>query len=263
MERTIHIDSVDSFVCRETEPGFVFPGQVHHAPELIYVDQGQLHSVADGKDLVLEAGELVLYAPGQFHMQYADAGIAPRFLSIVFRIRGTDLAELTGRKIPAPQMVAEMLQLVRREWERGDRYSGSYVIAALELLILTLLRESAAPAPNARPVHAIHTENEVIRQAQQYVSTHVREKLSVPLVARKADVSPSYLTALFHKHLGISPGDYIRRVKLQESKELIREGSMNFTEIAAALNYSTVHHFSRQFKDKFGITPTEYAKSIK
>ena len=35
------------------------------------------------------------------------------------------------------------------------------------------------------------------------------------------------------------------------------------TEIAAALQYSTVHHFSRQFKEKFGITPTEYARSVR
>ena len=44
---------------------------------------------------------------------------------------------------------------------------------------------------------------------------------------------------------------------------MIREGNLNFTEIAAALQYSTVHHFSRQFKEKFGITPTEYAKSVR
>ena len=40
-------------------------------------------------------------------------------------------------------------------------------------------------------------------------------------------------------------------------------GSMNFTEISEALQYSTVHHFSRQFKQMFGLTPTEYAKSVK
>ena len=82
-------------------------------------------------------------------------------------------------------------------------------------------------------------------------------------VAKNAKVSPSYLTALFQKHLQISPGEYIRRIKLQESKQMIREGSMNFTEISEALQYSTVHHFSRQFKEKFGITPTEYAKSVR
>ena len=51
---------------------------------------------------------------------------------------------------------------------------------------------------------------------------------------------------------------------LTEEKELAirREGTMNFSQIAAQLNYSTIHHFSRQFKDKFGMSPSEYAKSI-
>jgi AraC-like DNA-binding protein len=52
-------------------------------------------------------------------------------------------------------------------------------------------------------------------------------------------------------------------MKLQESKQMIRENSMNFTQIAETLQYSTVHHFSRQFKEKFGITPSEYAKSVR
>ena len=42
----------------------------------------------------------------------------------------------------------------------------------------------------------------------------------------------------------------------------IREGKDNFTQIAKRLQYSTVHHFSRQFKEYYGITPTQYAKSI-
>ena len=44
---------------------------------------------------------------------------------------------------------------------------------------------------------------------------------------------------------------------------MIRENTMNFTEIATALQYSTVHHFSRQFKEHFGITPSDYAKSVR
>ena len=76
-------------------------------------------------------------------------------------------------------------------------------------------------------------------------------------------MSPSYLTALFQKHLGISPGEYIRRVKLQESKRLIRENKLNFTQIAELLQYSTVHQFSRQFKEKFGMTPSDYAQQVR
>ena len=232
--------------------------------ELTYVDQGALHSVVEGQDLLMKQGDLVIYGPNQWHMQYADIGVAPRFVTISFDVSGMDMHPLLNRKFTAPQNAVTVLQNMLREQERMDPYSNDIILSQLNLLLLLLLRETAAPSGGKlQTANAIHSENEIIRQAQQYISAHIREKLSVPLVARQVDVSPSYLTALFHKNLQISPGEYIRRIKLQESKQMIRENNLNFTEIAAELQYSTVHHFSRQFKEKFGITPTEYAKSVR
>ena len=232
--------------------------------ELTYVDQGSLHSVAEGQDLLLKQGDLVIYGPNQWHMQYADIGVAPRYVTLSFAVSGAELAPLMNRKFTAPQSVVSLLQNMLREQERMDVFSNDIILSQLNLLLLTLLREAVAPkGGKLQTSNAVHSENEIIRQAQQFISSHIREKLSVPLVARQVDVSPSYLTALFHKNLQISPGEYIRRIKLQESKQMIRENDLNFTEIAAALQYSTVHHFSRQFKEKFGITPTEYAKSVR
>lgn len=157
-----------------------------------------------------------------------------------------------------------MLRGMLREQERMDDYSDDMILAQLSMLMMILLREAESPSGSKlQSTNTVHSENEVIRRAQQFISQHIREKLSVPMVAQEVDVSASYLTVLFHKNLQISPGEYIRRVKLQESKQMIRENNLNFTEIAAALQYSTVHHFSRQFKEKFGITPTEYAKSVR
>ena len=264
VDRQFRVESIYTFWYQEKEQGFLFPGEAHPMCELTYVDQGALHSVADGQDLLLKQGDLVLYGPGQWHMQYADIGVAPRFVTISFEMQGMELAPLMNRKFTAPQNVVSLLQNMLREQERMDSFSNEIILSQLNLMLLYLLREAAAPrGGKLQTSNAIHSENEIIRQAQQYISTHIREKLSVPLVARQVDVSPSYLTALFHKNLQISPGEYIRRIKLQESKQMIRENNLNFTEIAAALQYSTVHHFSRQFKEKFGITPTEYAKSVR
>ena len=91
---------------------------------------------------------------------------------------------------------------------------------------------------------ALNHENEIVSRTLQYVADHVCDKLSVEIVSREVGVSASHLTALFHRQMNISPGEYIRRVKLEESKRLIREGTMNFSQIAAQLNYSTIHHFS-------------------
>ena len=262
--RKLHVEELYTFFYQEKEQGFVFQGESHPMMELTYVDQGALHSVADGQDLLLEQGDIVIYTPDQWHMQYADIGVAPRFVTISFSLSGMDLDSLKNRKFKAPQRAVTLLQQMLREKDSTDELSGDMILAMLTQLLLILLRQVQTPtAAKLKASNSIHSENEIIRRAQQYISAHLRDKLTVPLVARKVDVSPSYLTALFHKNLQISPGEYIRRVKLQESKQMIRENSMNFTEIAAALQYSTVHHFSRQFKEKFGITPTEYAKSVR
>lgn len=264
VDHQLRVEGIYTFFYHEKEQGFLFPGEAHPMAELTYVDQGAMHSVVEGQDLLLKQGDLVLYGPNQWHMQYSDIGVAPRYVTISFEISGLELAPLLNRKFSAPQEVVKLLQNMLREQERMDAYSNDIILSQLNLMLLLLLRESAAPkGAKLQTSNSIHSENEIIRQAQQYISTHIREKLSVPLVARQVDVSPSYLTALFHKNLQISPGEYIRRIKLQESKQMIRENNLNFTEIAAELQYSTVHHFSRQFKEKFGITPTEYAKSVR
>ena len=260
----IRIERILTFFYQEKEQGFLFPGESHPMPELTYVDQGELHSVVDGQDLLLKQGDLVIYGPNQWHMQYADIGIAPRFVTISFEVDGVDFTPLLERKFTAPQQVASLLQSMLREQEKMDCFSTDIIVSQLTLLLLYLLRESVKPTGSkVKNTNVVQNENEIIRQAQQYVAAHIREKLSVPMVAGQVGVSASYLTVLFHKNLQISPGEYIRRIKLQESKQMIRENNLNFTQIASALQYSTVHHFSRQFKEKFGITPTEYAKSVR
>ena len=259
----LQVTTLYTFLYQEKEQGFLFPGESHDIYELTYVDRDTLHCVAEGQDLLVAQGELVLYDKNQWHMQYADIGVAPRYVSITFDAIGCDLRKLANRKHKIPQKATAILQQMLRELDDGAEYSSDMILSLLQVLLILLAREEASQDEKLQSSNSINSENEIVRRAMQYISTHVRDKLSVPIVGKNVDVSPSYLTSLFHKHLQISPGEYIRRIKLQESKQMIREGSMNFTEISEALQYSTVHHFSRQFKEKFGITPTEYAKSVR
>ena len=51
-------------------------------------------------------------------------------------------------------------------------------------------------------------------------------------------------------------------LKLKEAKRLIRESSLNFTEISELLGFNSLHYFSRLFKERVGMTPSEYARSV-
>lgn len=263
VNRQLNIERIYTFFYQEKEPGFLFSGEAHEATEIFYVDSGSLHCVVDGRDHLLKQGDLMIFGPNQWHMQYADMDVPPKFVTLAFDAGDYDLSSLYDQKFAASHRVVELLQQMLREQEREDPLSGDMLISLLSLMLLRLLRHCDAPAERLRSAHGLNNENDIIRRAQQYISKNVRSRLTVPLVAQHAAVSPSYLTALFHKHLQISPGEYIRRIKLQESKQMIREGNMNFTEIAQALHYSTIHHFSRQFKEKFGVTPSQFTKSIR
>ena len=254
----VRVECLYTLFYQEKEAGFFFPGETHPMAELLYVDKGSLHSVADGQDLLLQQGDLVLYAPDQWHMQYAQAGEAPSMVTISFWARGLQWENLANRKFPMDRNAAVLLQQMLKCQALDDADS---IFSLLTLLLLRLQAAQEGAEQNVQT--SVSGENTIIRKAQQYVQNHITEKLTVPVVAENIGVSASYLTALFHKHLQLSPGEYIRRIKLQQSKQLIREGKMNFTEVSEALCYSTVHHFSRQFKQMFGMTPTEYAKSVR
>lgn len=262
-QRALRLGDVHTFFYQEKEKGFFFRGESHDFLELTYVDKGRIHSVTEGVELTLEQGDLAIYGPGQWHMQYADLDCSSSFVTITFDLIAGDLSTLFNRRFTPSQKTADYLQLMLRERDRADVYSADVIACYLGLLLLGVLRgDQKSFSSKLRTANAINSENAIIGHAQRYISENVRLRLTVPMVAKEVGVSPSYLTALFHRCLQISPGEYIRRSKLQEGKQLIRDGKMNFTEIAQLLQYSTVHHFSRQFKEKFGITPTEYAKSI-
>ncbi len=251
---------VVSFSHRDEERGYLFPGAENSTAQLLYVENGKLHVIVQGQECLLNGGDLVIVGPGQWHMEYADAQEELWLMRIQFECNPEEIETLWNRKITAPRKGQMHLWEMVYEWERGEAYYEPMIGYQLSLLLLTLLRQAQK---EDRETELPNGENAIILRTQRIISQRCREKLTVPVVAKYADVSPSYLTALFQKHLNISPGEYIRRVKLQESKMLIREGELSFMEIAEKLQYSTLQQFSRQFKDKFGMTPSEYAKQVR
>ncbi len=257
----LRLGEIYTLFYREAESGFLFKGESHPMYELTYVDHGLLHCVVGGTGYPLKQGQLMFFGPDQWHMQYTELDTTVRFLTISFDLESDLRLALTDRVFDLSSEEAALLKNLLREVERNDAYSGDFIRCDLKLLMLSLLRAGGRKKRLKTPL-ALHNENVIISRTLQYIANHVYDKLSVELVAKEAGVSTSHLTALFRRQMNISPGEYIRRVKLEESKSLIREGKHNLSQIAAMLNYSTIHHFSRQFKDNFGISPSEYAKTL-
>ncbi len=98
--------------------------------------------------------------------------------------------------------------------------------------------------------------------SMNFIRSHTNEPITVTDVADNIERSTSYVTNCFRKELGISPGAYISRCKLEEAKSLLMYTNMSLTEISNYLCYSSQSYFQNAFKKKFQLTPLQYRKKM-
>jgi AraC-like DNA-binding protein len=88
--------------------------------------------------------------------------------------------------------------------------------------------------------------------------------LSLKDISRTLKVHPTYLSREFSKYFDdLSFGDYIRKLRIDKSIEMMKSTSYSLTEIAYLTGFSDPSHFNRIFKDHIGKTPAAYRKSLK
>ena len=92
---------------------------------------------------------------------------------------------------------------------------------------------------------------------------NIAKRLTLSDICRDNLVGRSYLQKIFREKTGGGAMEYFGTLKIGAAKRMIREGTHNFTEIAALLGYNSIHYFSRHFKKVTGMTPSEYASSVK
>lgn len=95
-------------------------------------------------------------------------------------------------------------------------------------------------------------------RCMDYVYDHLSDRITIKELADYTELSPSYLSRLFKKELGISISDYITRKKIEKAENLLKYSDFTFIEIANYLAFSSQSHFIQTFKKAVGLTPKKY-----
>lgn len=83
---------------------------------------------------------------------------------------------------------------------------------------------------------------------------------NVEKLTEDVGISRAQLHRKMKEITGISTGEFIRNLRLEQAERLIKEGRINITQIAYAVGFNNQTHFSTVFKKHFGMTPTEYSE---
>jgi len=100
--------------------------------------------------------------------------------------------------------------------------------------------------------------NLYIRKALRYMANHYNEHLSLPAVADYVQLSPSYFSSLFSQIVGCSFSDYLCRIRIEESKQLLLSTNYSLANIAVAVGFPDQSYFCKAFKRMVGLTPSKF-----
>ncbi len=106
-------------------------------------------------------------------------------------------------------------------------------------------------------------KNPYCEKIKIYIARHIRGKIRMIDIAKGVGLSPNYLTALFRREEGISVKQYIMQEKLAVSENLLKNTEASVGDIAEYLTFSSQSCFSSHFRERYGMTPTEYRRRYK
>lgn len=105
-------------------------------------------------------------------------------------------------------------------------------------------------------------ENPIITKVCDYVEQNMEKDISLEQVAEFAGVSSFYLSKLFKEEKGVTFINFLTDCRLDKAQKLLKDNSISIKEITAVVGYNDQNYFSRLFKNKFGISPTEFRNTL-
>jgi transcriptional regulator GlxA family with amidase domain len=97
-----------------------------------------------------------------------------------------------------------------------------------------------------------------IAELLRWISANLTEDLSVGALARRMGVTPRHLARVFHADVGITPGEFVERVRTEHARRLLERTDLTSDRVAAESGFGSVETLHRVFRTRLGATPREY-----
>jgi LacI family transcriptional regulator len=103
-------------------------------------------------------------------------------------------------------------------------------------------------------------EDELVSRALDYIRDHIDRPIGVEDILDELVTSRSSLQRRFREALGRSPGEEIRRMRLERVRDLVLNSDMPLAEIAEASGFEYISHLCKAFKSAYGMSPKKYRR---
>lgn len=259
---------------------------IHHMKESVLVDwHSRVHSHGDGcyelhyflsgkgsfrngdQTFSIDRGQLFFSLPNVIHgIQPGEMDDPLTYYAVLFDLGGEGDPNAVKLEDPAiaaafPVTVGPIYRL--RFEDMKNRYNSRHefhrLAARFELLafLFDLLGRMQAKESDIRPEQG-GSGDVYVEQAMDIFQKHISGGLHLGDVAGRLRISEEYLIKIFRRRIGITPMRYYQNLKLEAAVSMLLNTGLSIKEISARLGFSSQYHFSRNFHEFAGQSPSEY-----
>lgn len=261
---TVRVNELIAYFYNVRGSNYFFPGESDAHWEFTFVDNGQLSSTVESTTYTIGSNQMMIYAPNQFHDQKTFEE-ATSYLTVIvdLSISDEDREIISNKVFDLDRDSKQLLDTFLRTNENISPVDYDKMMLAIEKIIINLLTQQT------KPMHKVANtpmqqkfENELLNEILLYINENIYTPLNVEDLCEHFAISRSSLQSLFRNYVYTAPKEYISNLKLEKSKVLIKESKYTISEISSILGFSSIHYFSRRFKQRFGMNPTDYANKF-
>ena len=206
----------------------------------------------------IKSGQGFMIFPNQICTYIADAQQPWEYVWIEFDgLRAKETVELSGLCVNSPvykakykdvaqTMKDEMLYIINHKDD-----SPFHLIGHLYLFIDSFVKSSAitqiSKSNNLRDFY--------IKEALSFIEQNFQNDITVEEIAACCGLNRSYFGKIFHEVLGKSPQEFLIHYRMTKAAELLKLTTLSIGDIGSAVGYENALHFSRAFKNVYGVSP--------
>ena len=199
--------------------------------------------------------------PNQITTYVADKQLPWEYVWLEFDgLRVKSLLDTIGLSLDKPvyharnkslreDMANEMLYISRHKDE-----SPFHLIGHLYLFLDYLLRSAA----DEQLEHGSKLREFYIHEALTYIEHNFQNEITIEDIAGVCGLNRTYFGKMFKEALGKTPQEFLLNYRMLKAAELLKLTSLSIGDVGLAVGYANQMHFSRAFKNNYGISPREW-----
>jgi len=253
---------------------FISPGNAkcfnihwHYRVELLLIDEGETHVTCDNVKFIARKDDIVIINPRKLHN--ADAGEnGVKYRVIMFELSLFSDNTPGNKKYIEPLLqnrirffnivhdvkIRKYIDFITDEFSRESNASSMFIEGYVYCILGILYRNYV----NNKYIYT--SVSEKIKDVIDYIQENFDKPLSTASLADMFSYEESYFCRKFKSEIGISPVEYIRILRIQQAKKLLKTSNENISEIATACGYESSSYFIRCFRKQYDVSPTKFRR---